>query len=101
MPQASLLFQSGLWPIHGMYWRLMTMFKNPATHLTKTLQAHYPYLNIINVVFISKMMIQSGYNFAHATTAQLSWHVQNRDLIGSLEIKLRQKYFHKISVISS
>ena len=38
-------------------------------------------------------MIQSGYNFAHVTTAQLSWHVQNCDLIGSLESELKQKRF--------
>ena len=37
------------------------------------------------------MMIQSGQNFAHATTAQLSWHVQNCDLIRSLESPLKVK----------
>ena len=26
------------------------------------------------------LMIKSGHNFAHVTTAQLSWHVQNYDL---------------------
>ena len=26
-------------------------------------------------------MMKSGYNFVHATTAQLSWHVQNHKLI--------------------
>ena len=29
-------------------------------------------------------MIQSGHNFAHVTTAKLSWHVQSCDLIWSL-----------------
>ena len=28
------------------------------------------------------VIIQSGFNFEHATTAWLSWHVQNLDLIG-------------------
>ena len=28
-------------------------------------------------------MIQPCHNFAHATTAQLSWHVQNCDMIES------------------
>ena len=28
-------------------------------------------------------MMQPGLNFAHVTTAQLSWHVQNLDLVGS------------------
>ena len=31
------------------------------------------------------LMIQSGHKFAHVTTAQLSWHVQNWDLIESLD----------------
>ena len=30
------------------------------------------------------LMNRSGHNFAHATTAQLSWHVQNCDLIYKL-----------------
>ena len=29
------------------------------------------------------LMIQSGHDFAHAMTAELSWHVQNCNLIGS------------------
>ena len=36
--------------------------------------------NLLAVILIK--MILSGYNFAHVTTAQLSWHVQNCDLIG-------------------
>ena len=40
------------------------------------------------------MMIQSGHNFAHATTAQLSWQVQNFDLIGPEE-GWKQKEFLK------
>ena len=45
----------------------------------------------IHVALTWKIMIQSGHNFAHATTAQLLWHVQNCYLIGSLEPKLVQK----------
>ena len=30
-------------------------------------------------------------NFAYGTTAQLSWHVQNSDIIGSCESKLEQR----------
>ena len=33
-------------------------------------------------------------NLAHAMTAKLSWHVQNCDLIGSLESKWEQKEFY-------
>ena len=40
-----------------------------------------------------KMIIQSGHNFAQVTAAELPWHVQNSDLIGSLESKLEQREF--------
>ena len=39
------------------------------------------------------MHITSGQNFAHATTAELSWHVQNCDLIRSSEKELEQNAF--------
>ena len=56
------------------------------THFTKGLRARFwklvQILFIISIIFIPT--IQSGYHFAHATTAKLSWHVQNGDLIGSL-----------------
>ena len=38
----------------------------------------------IHIASMSKIDIQSCHNFAHATTAQLSWHVQNSDMIGWL-----------------
>ena len=40
-------------------------------------------------------MIQSSHNFAHATTAGLSWHVQNGDMIGSLDSALDQIEFRQ------
>ena len=40
-------------------------------------------------VLILKVMIQLCNNFAHAMAAQLSWHVQICDLIGSLESSLQ------------
>ena len=36
------------------------------------------------------IMIWSGHNFAHVTTAELSWHVRNHDMIRSLKSKLEQ-----------
>ena len=36
-------------------------------------------------------MINAGHNFAHVMTAQLSWHVQNSDLIVSSELWLQKK----------
>ena len=53
------------------------------------------------LLHIWKITIRSGHNFAHATTAQLSWHVQKlwSDLI--IGIKMREFHFHKISVMCS
>ena len=57
------------------------------------------------IALLWNMMTQSGHNFAHVMTAQLSWHVQNCDLIGSMQTKLKyklnKKKFRKISVMSS
>ena len=39
-------------------------------------------------------MVRSSHNFAHATTVQLSWHVQMCDL--SLESKLDQQDLNNI-----
>ena len=39
--------------------------------------------NHILCSLISIIVSQSGHNFAHAMTAELSWHVQNCDLTGS------------------
>ena len=41
--------------------------------------------------------VRSGDNFAHVMTAQLSWHVQICDFIGSLEFKLQQKGSKQVS----
>ena len=40
--------------------------------------------------FTLTIIIRSGYNFVQAVAAELSWHVQNWDLIGSLESELKQ-----------
>ena len=47
----------------------------------------------ILLVVLMILMIQWGHKFAHVTTAQLSWHVQNYDLIGSLFVKEEQHEF--------
>ena len=41
------------------------------------------------------MIVWSGHNFAHATTAELSWHVQICDLIVSKELELEKKLFRQ------
>ena len=45
--------------------------------------------------FAWKVIFWSAYKFAHAMTAELSWHVQICDLIGSLESKSRDKEFSR------
>ena len=45
-----------------------------------------------------KMIIRAGHNFVHETTANLSWHVQNFNLIWPWEAKLEQK--KKVFMIS-
>ena len=69
-------------------------------YFTKVSWAHNA--NIVNssVAVTWKIMIQSGHNFAHDTTAQLSWHVQNYDLIRSLETWLKDRNLSKNFVMS-
>ena len=57
-----------------------------------------PNLVKIHIAPMWTMHITSGQTFAHATTAELSWHVQNCDLIrssekGSSEKELEQNAF--------
>ena len=63
---------------------------SPGTHLTEHLRFHNPNLANMFVALTWQIMIQSSHNFAHAMTAELSWHVQNFDLIGSLEWNFEQ-----------
>ena len=56
-------------------------------------EAHNLNFVIILLVLILILMIQSCHNFAHDTTAQLSCHVQNRDLIGSLNFMQKTDVF--------
>ena len=54
------------------------------TYFAKGLQALNRNLVKIFFALICMLTIQSGHKFARATTAQLSWHVQNCGLIWSL-----------------
>ena len=67
----------------------------PRTHFTNALWVHK--WNLVKIIFNCFMilMIQSDCNFAHVTTAQLSWHVQNCDLIWSLFFKSEQQKFSR------
>ena len=73
------LCEEGLWK------DLLT--QGPPIHFSNGLRAHNWNLGKIHFALIVILMIWSGQNFAHATTAhwaQLSWHVQNVDLISAL-----------------
>ena len=38
-------------------------------------------------IVVMVLIIQSSENFARVTTAELSWHVRNYDLVGALFLK--------------
>ena len=66
---------------------------NPGTRLRTSLWAKY--LNLVKICvalmsMILRTMIRLVHILAHVTTCELSWHVQNCDLIGSLELQLEQ-----------
>ena len=54
-------------------------------HFTNRLWIYNLNIIKIHVALTWKIMIKSCHNFAHVTTAELSWHVQSCDLIGSLD----------------
>ena len=63
---------------HAYHFSVSTVstMSGPEAHSTKGLRAHNWNLMQIIIVVIMIMIIQSGHNFAHVTTAQLLWHVQ-------------------------
>ena len=74
-------------------WLLMTLqalpigTSNTGRDFTKSLWAHE--CNLVKVCFgvIMITLVQSGHKFAHVMTAQLSWHVQNYDLISIVQVR--------------
>ena len=72
----------------------------PRTDFINNLQARDQDLVKIHITHSWKIIIRLGHNFAHVTTAHLSWHVLNCDLKGSLESKLMQKVFQLVTVMS-
>ena len=65
----------------------------PGFCFTQRFWAHNPNLAKIYVALTWKIMIRSGHNFAHAMTAERSWHVQNFYLIVSAKSKVYSKWF--------
>ena len=64
----------------------------PGTHNTKDLWARNWNPVKIPVALLLVLKIPYGYNFAHARTAELSWHVQNCDQIGSFFPRMRNNW---------
>ena len=62
-------------------------------HLTKGLWTYD--WNLAKIIFavIFLLTIQSGHKFAHVTTAQLSWHVQNCELIRPIYFVYEEDFF--------
>ena len=72
-------------------WDLLCLFlMTPDTRFTKDLRAYYPNLVNIHLVLAWKIILRSGHNFAHVTTAGLSLHVQNCGLVVVLKSKWEQ-----------
>ena len=74
-----------IWP-----WHVYGINKTRPREHAMSWGAHNPNLLKTYVAQKCKIDIKSGHNFAHATTAELLWHVQNCDLIKLPEIKLKQ-----------
>ena len=72
---------------------MIQLYCVPETHLTRSLWAHNPNLIKLHVDITWKILTRSGHNFAHVTTAELSWHVQSGELIRSIMLNLEQKEF--------
>ena len=76
--------------------RLLLTFAATRHHsypFTNRLCAHNSNTVQLYIAITCYKAIQSGHNFEHATTAQLSWHVQKSDRIISFERKLQQRWF--------
>ena len=70
-------------PHPGLAFQSLIMW--PGNRLTKCSWAHNAKLIKIHFALMWKIRNRSGHNFAHVTTAELSWLVQNFELIESLE----------------
>ena len=65
---------------------LQVTSQQSGAHSTKALSTnHNSNFVKFHVTLNCKTTLRLGHNFAHAMTAQLSWHVEIFDLIGSSE----------------
>ena len=69
-------------------------------HFTKDLWANdWNFAKILSDLILI-LMIQSRYNFVHATTAKLSWHVQNCDVIWPVDIFTSEQHIFLDNVMN-
>ena len=78
----------------------ITTVQHPGPHVTTVYELMIQISKLSWTALTCKIIIQTGQNFAHATTAELSWHAQNSDLEWILTWKIKEN-FHKISITSS
>ena len=80
-----------IWHVHNILLLHPTLYYK--CHLTKVSWDHN--CNLVKILFaqILILVIQSCHNFAHAMTAQLLWHVQNYDMIGSFFVHESHIFF--------
>ena len=64
------------------------------TYFTKSLWAHD--WNLEKILFTLILIIEVGHYFAHVMTAQLSWYMQNGDLIGWLFLSNNKVIFFQV-----
>ena len=94
-PQVSSLGSLGQNPTDIlMYCHHCCVLSAYGTHFTKSFSAHD--WNLEKILFALILIIQSGHYFAHVMTAQLSWHVQNCDLIGLLFLSNSKVIFFQV-----
>ena len=81
---------------------LIRLLGSVATHFTKVYVLRIEISWKFHFVLIVIQMIKSSHKFAHVTTAELSWHVQNCVLIWTSFVKQGQHdFFFKIWIICS
>ena len=105
--QLEILIRSAISAIHKFRENILESSRNVSettpwitgTHFTNHVWAHNWNLMKLCFAHISDLINHSGRNFAHDTTAELSWHVQNCDAIGkSFFIKKQHKLFARFGL---
>ena len=78
-----------------------SVMSEPGLRFINGLWAHNPNLVKLHVAFTWKRLTRSCRNFAHVTTAELSWHVQILAWSDHKNDHWNKDIFYKISIVSS